>query len=75
MLLISIPTSLILTANGGFRHVHLAIDSFLSFVTYIPVNKITTPKLFLSALIAKYENSGSYPIKRMKLDGQFNTPT
>ena len=68
---ISTPSSDIPRANGGFRHVVLAVDVFPSYLTYVPIKSITQPQRFISAIVTKFLNAG-HPIKHLKLDNQFN---
>jgi len=51
----------------------LAVDSFSSYVSYIPIKSMTKPQPFISALITKYKDAG-HPIKNLKMDNQFHTP-
>jgi len=73
ILIISTPTTKLPTSYGGFKHVLLAVDSFSSYVSYIPIKSMTKPQRFISALITKYQNAG-HPIKHLKMDNQFHTP-
>ena len=61
------------SSYGGFNHVLLAVDSFSSYVSYIPIKSMTKPQRFISALITKYKDAG-HPIKHLKMDNQFHTP-
>ena len=61
------------SSYDGFNHVLLAVDSYSSFVMYIPVKSMTKPQRFVSALAMKYLDAG-HPIKHLKMDNHFNTP-
>jgi len=61
------------SSYGGFNQVLLAVDSFSSYVSYIPIQSMTKPQRFISALITKYKDAG-HPIKHLKMDNQFHTP-
>ena len=63
-----------LSSYGGFNHVLLAVDSFSSYVSYIPIKSMTKPQRFISALTTKDMDAGD-PIKYLKMDDdQFHTP-
>jgi len=70
--MVSTPTSTMPHANGGYRHVVLVVDVYSSYLSYIPVNKLSQPTRFVESVVAVYQN-GSHPIKMPKMDHQFNT--
>ena len=72
MLMISTPSSCLTKANGGYRHVVLALDVFSSFFTYVPIKSMKKPQQFIKTIVNNYQNHG-HPIKHIKMDNQFNT--
>jgi len=72
ILMISSPSSGVPKANGGFRHVVLAVDVFSSYLTYVPIKSMKKPQRFIETIITNYNNNG-HPIKHIKMDNQFNT--
>jgi len=57
------------SSYGGFNHVLLAVDSYSSFVTHIPIKSMIKPQRFVSALVI----DAGHPIKQLKMDNQFKT--
>jgi hypothetical protein len=51
ILMISTSTSLIPRANGGYRHVVLAVDVYSSFLTYVPIKSMKKPQRFVEAVV------------------------
>ena len=67
ILMISKPSSCVPKANGGFRHVVLAVDVFLSFLTYVPIKSMKKPQRFIETIVNNYTNN-DHPIKYIKMD-------
>jgi len=72
ILMVSTTSSCVPKANGGFRHVVLAVDVFSSFLTYVPIKSMKKPQRFIETIVTNYNNNG-HPIKHIKMDNQFNT--
>ena len=58
ILMVSTTSSGVPRANGGFRHVFLAVDVFSSYLTYVPIKSMKKPQRFLETIITNYNNNG-----------------
>ena len=63
ILLINTHNSKMPSSYGGFNHVLLAVDSYSSFVTHIPIKSMIKPQRFVSALVI----DAGHPIKQLKM--------
>ena len=51
ILMVSTTSSCVPKANGGFRHVVLAVDVFSSFLTYVPIKSMKKPQRFIETIV------------------------
>jgi len=69
ILMVSTPSSCVPKANDDFRHVVLAVDVFLSFLTLVAIKSMKKPQRFIETIVNNYTNN-YHPIKHIKMDNQ-----
>jgi len=50
----------------------LVVDVKTSYLSYVPIKKMSQPTRFVESIVTMYQNSG-HPINMLKIDHQFNT--